>query len=325
MKKALVVGIDNYPDNELSGAIRDAIAFGNTLEINGDGSPNIDVRLLTDVSTKAELKGHVIDLFSGKCETALFYFAGHGIFDGSGGGVIVTPDCTINDEGISMDEILNIANSSKAQNRVIILDCCHAGSFGTPRLGGGQNAHLGEGVSILAASKEDEVSLEDEIKGHGVFTSLLLDAMQGGAADLRGHITPGSVYSYIDQALGPWDQRPVFKTNITRFTSLRKISPQVSSEVLRKLNYYFTSAEDHFDLDPSFEFTNNPATEHDFVEPYADERNVPKFKDLQKLASVGLIVPVDEQHMYFAAMNSKSCKLTALGYHYWRLVRDKRI
>jgi len=46
---------------------------------------------------------------------------------------------------------------------------------------------------------------------------------------------------------------------------------------------------------------------------------------LQKLQSVGLIVPVDEQHMYYAAINSKACKLTALGYHYWRLVKDKRI
>lgn len=48
-------------------------------------------------------------------------------------------------------------------------------------------------------------------------------------------------------------------------------------------------------------------------------------KDLQKLVSVGLVKPVDEDHMYYAAMNSKSCKLTALGAHYWRLVKDQRI
>lgn len=323
MRKALVVGINNYPNAELYGCINDAAAFGNTLETNGDGSPNFDVRLITDVQTKGELKGHIKELFAGVCETALFYFSGHGFFDETGGGIIVTPDFTANDEGISMDYILHITNNSKAQNRVIILDCCHSGSFGNPKNNGGNNAQIGEGVSILTASKADEASVE--INGHGVFTNLLLDAIQGGASDLRGHITPGSIYSYIDQALGPWDQRPVFKTNITRFTSLRTVSPQVSPSILRKLNQYFTSPEEHYKLDPSYEFTNDPAIEHDFVEPYANEKNVSVFKDLQKLASVGLVVPVDEQHMYFAAMNSKSCRLTALGYHYWRLVKDKRI
>ena len=152
-----------------------------------------------------------------------------------------------------------------------------------------------------------------------------MDALQGGAADLRGHITPGSVYSYIDQALGPWDQRPVFKTNITRFTSIREIKAQVPAETLRKLTEYFDSAESKYQLDPSFEFTNDPSIEHKYTEPYASEDNIQIFKDLQKFAGVGLVVPVDEQHMYFAAMNSKSCRLTALGYHYWRLVKEKRI
>ena len=34
------------------------------------------------------------------------------------------------------------------------------------------------------------------------------------------------------------------------------------------------------------------------------------FKDLQKMEGVGLVVPVDEEHMYYAAMNSTACKLT---------------
>jgi len=29
--------------------------------------------------------------------------------------------------------------------------------------------------------------------------------------------------------------------------------------------------------------------------------------------------------MYFAAMNSKSCRLTAMGYQYWRLVNEKKV
>ena len=322
MRKALIVGINNYPKAPLCGCVNDASAFSAIIETNGDGSPNFDVRLVTDVPTKSELKGLIIELFSGDCETALLYFSGHGLLDDIGG-YIVTPDYKPNDEGVSMDEILNIANDSKAQNRVIILYCCHSGALGSPKNLGGKSAHIGEGVSILTASRDSESAIE--INGHGVFTNLLLDALQGGAADLRGHITPGSVYAYIDQALGPWDQRPVFKTNITRFTSLRTVTPQVPIDILRKLVDYFPTPQDEFALDPSFEDTNAPVVEHKIVEPHAKAENVAVFKHLQKFQGVGLVVPVNEQYMYFAAMNSKSCKLTALGYHYWRLVKEKRI
>lgn len=321
MRKALVIGINDYPTAPLKGCINDASAFGSIIETNGDGSPNFDVKLETDVPTKSDLNGYIRELFNGYCDTALLYFSGHGFLSDIGG-YIVTPDYKTNDVGVSMDEILALANKSKAKNRVIILDCCHSGAFGTPNITG-SNSLIAEGVSILTASKDDESAME--FGGHGIFTNLLLDALQGGASDLRGHITPGSIYAYIDQALGPWDQRPVFKTNISRFTSLRTTIPQVPVEIIRKLINYFPTATQQFNLDPSFEFTNDKTIEHNVIKPYAKKENVDIFKDLQKLQSVGLIVPVDEQHMYFAAMNSKSCKLTALGYHYWRLVKDKRI
>ena len=69
--------------------------------------------------------------------------------------------------------------------------------------------------------------------------------------------------------------------------------------------------------------TNKETVEHNVIEPHAKDENVLVFKDLQKLQSVGLVVPVDSEYMYFAAMESKACRLTALGNHYWRLVKDK--
>ena len=78
MRKALVVGINNYPSSPLRGCINDASAFGGIVGTNGDGSPNFDVKLETDVPTKAELKGLIVELFSGVCDTALLYFSGHG-------------------------------------------------------------------------------------------------------------------------------------------------------------------------------------------------------------------------------------------------------
>lgn len=312
MKKALIVGINNYTISPLAGCVNDASSLASVIERHGDGSPNFDIKLETNVPTKSKLKSLIVELFDGDNETALFYFSGHGLIN-SIGGYIVTPDYQKYDEGVSMDEILTIVNSSKIKDKIIILDCCHSGAFGSPKITGNVS-QLIEGITILTASRKAEAAIE--VNGHGIFTNLLLDALQGGAADLRGHITPGSVYAFVDQALGPWDQRPVFKTNVTRFTSLRTIPPQVPITTLRKITEYFPVPQEKYNLDPSYEDTNVGI---------AKPENVLIFKDLQKYQSVGLVVPVNADFMYFAAMNSTSCKLTALGFHYWRLVKEKRI
>jgi hypothetical protein len=164
-----------------------------------------------------------------------------------------------------------------------------------------------------------------EIAGHGVFTSLFLAALSGGAADITGHVTPGGIYAYIDKALGPWEQRPVFKTNVTRFSPLRKVIPQISGAIIRRIINYFDKPDTEIILDPSFEPTNSPIVDHEVIEPYADKDHVKVFSDLQKLEGVGIVVPCEEEHMYFAAMKSKSCKLTPVGQHYWRLVKENII
>lgn len=322
MRKALVVGLNNYPKAPLYGCENDALAVSELLSSNGDGSPNFAVRVCTDISSKSQLKKSIIELFSGDSETALFYYSGHGAQENENS-YIVTPDYSDHDLGLSMTEVLEIANKSRSKNKIIILDCCFSGAFGNPSILGGRESLLGEGVTILTASKKDEVSVE--VCGHGVFTTLLLEALKGGAADITGKITPGGVYSYIDKALGPWDQRPVFKTNISQFLCLRKVTPKVPLEVIREIVNYFKTPEEEFSLNPSFEFTNNPTIVHETIEPYAIPEKVSIFKDLQKYVSAGLVEPVDEEHMYFAAMRSKNCKLTALGWHYWKLVKDKRI
>lgn len=321
MRKALAIGINNYPTAPLSGCINDAKEISKYLEKHENNKPNFDTRLELDVSTKSILKSMIVELFKGDNDTALLYFSGHGFLN-EFGGYIVTPDYAKYDEGISMDEILILANQSSSTDKIIILDCCHSGAFGSPRITGGAT-HIKDGVTILTASRDDESSIE--IGEHGVFTNLLIEALKGGAADIRGYISPGSIYAYIDKALGSWDQRPIFKTNVSRFTSLREVNPQVPIEVIRKIIEYFPNHQDEFSLNPSFEFTNSPDIEHQVIKPYAKPENVSIFKDLQRLEGVGLIVPTGEEHMYFAAMNFKSCQLTSLGKHYWRLVKNNRI
>jgi len=321
MKKALVVGLTKYPDCPLSFCDNDAISIKELLDSNGNGDPNFDTRIYTDVITKSELLAAIEQLFSGDGDVALLYFSGHGT--GFNGGYLVTTDYKGYDYGVSMADVLKLANNSRIKNRIIILDCCFAGKFGES-VSASTEAVLGEGVTIMAASQKDEVSKESVDLGHGVFTSLLIQGLKGGAADISGKITPAGLYSYVDQSLGAWEQRPVFKTNISAFLPLREIQPRVSKETLRKLSHYFKNATDLLKLDPSYEFTNTPTIKHELKEPYATDEHVAVFKDLQKYANVGLVEPVDADYMYFAAMENKGCRLTALGLHYWKLSKDRR-
>lgn len=315
MRRALIVGIDDYDGSPLSGCVNDASAVSTVLEAHGTGSPNFQIRLMTspsNVVTRSTLRDAIEKLFATDCDIALLYFSGHG-FARSADGYIVTKDAAKYDEGISMTEILKVANASPVKNKVIILDCCYSGNMGTPNVAESGVAQLSEGLTVLTASRGSEVAVEQG--SGGVFTDLVVAALQGGAADLRGHITPGSIYAYVDQALGAWDQRPIFKTNVTQFTSLREVQPPVPLETLRKLVVYFAGPQHEYALDPTYEDT----------EAGHKADNVKIFKDLQKMEGVGLVVPVGEEHMYYAAMNSKACRLTALGAQYWRLANEKKL
>lgn len=321
MKKGLIVGLNKYPSCELQWCDNDAIAMNNLIESNGDGSPNFDVKLITDACDKDCLQSNIQALFNDETDVALLYFSGHGA--DQDGGYLVTTDFTSSCYGVRMTDVLEWANASKCRNKVIILDCCFSGQMGESLLVNNSSV-LGEGVTIMAASRPWQSSMEDSDIQHGVFTDLLIQGLKGGAADISGNITPASLYSFVDQSLGAWQQRPVFKTNISQFLPIRTINAKVPKATLRKISKYFVNSSDEYKLDPSYEFTNDPSVEHNVVEPYADPDKVAIFKELQLFESVGLIEPVGTDHMYFAAMESKACKLTALGLHYWKLSKDRR-
>jgi len=317
MRKALIVGIDHYENvSPLFGCVNDAYSIKSVLERNSDGTINFSTKLEVATNSSSaikrkDLKELTRELFKDDSDVAIFYFSGHGYVENTGG-YLITSECSDGDDGFPLTELLQIANESKARNKIIILDCCHAGFMGKD-VGNTNTSTMSEGMTILTASSETQYALEEN--GSGVFTSLLVDALNGSASNLVGDITPGSVYAHIDQSLGPWEQRPIFKTNVRSFTSLRKVQAPISLSHLKELIVFFPKKEDVYDLDPTYEPEYKGCI----------EENTDKFSVLQKFNRVNLVIPVDEEHMYFAAMNSKGCKLTILGEHYWNLVTRERI
>lgn len=329
MKKALVIGIDAYQLHPLGGSVNDAVAMASTIERNGDGSPNFSVRLLTSNQTPvttAVLTEAITELFTGDAETVLFFFAGHGIIEpNSNAGYLVTQNGSKGAWGISLSELLAQANKAypRIKSTVIILDSCHSGFAGeVAGLGNDQLGLIGTGVTILTASHRE--SRAEEENGHGLFAGLLLDGLNGSASDVLGNITPASLYSHVDQTLGPWEQRPIYKANVQTFITLRQVGPKVPLEVLRKLPVYFPDPTSVFALDPSFE-PDRQNVPDEFKHLPVNAMNTSIFKELQACNRYGLVMPVGGEHMYYAAMNSTGCKLTAVGAHYRKLAEMKRI
>jgi hypothetical protein len=307
----------------LFGCVDDAHAVKAVLERHDGGSINFDCKLLTgtgptDLVQRSELKDSIEELFKNDADVALFYFAGHGHIEPSGG-YILASDAIRGDEGVSLSEILTFANTSPAKNKIIILDSCHSGIAGTSPVDN-QTAALSEGLTVLTASTKDQYATEKD--GRGVFTTLLVDALNGSAANLTGDVTPGSIYAHIDQSLGAWEQRPVFKTNVKQFVSLRTVSPPITTNDLRKIIDFFLDAGFEYPLDPTYE-PEMKGRDKGMPDPIEEHTKI--FSILQQYNRLNLLVPVGVKHMWNAAMESKSCRLTALGEHYRRLVEKDRI
>lgn len=315
MKRALIIGIDEYPNCPLHGCVNDAQKIKEVLSRHYDSTLNFQCEILTAPSsniTRPILRQKISELFRHQADVAFLHFSGHGTIN-SLGGYLVTPDYCEFDVGIPMTEVLAMANESPVGEIVITLDCCHSGTFGTTPEISNDKIILSEGISVIIATRSGQEALEEG--GGGVFTSLLVEALEGGAAGLLGEVSVASIYAYIDNAMGAWDQRPLFKSNVSRFTRLRVAAPKIDITLLSKITKYFPLPAEPLTLSPEYE-------------PEAEPHNKEKeevFRELLKLKNVGLVEPLGEEHMYHAAIKSKSCSLTSLGKYYWRLVNENKI
>ena len=312
-RKALLVGINDYPGHKLKYCVKDTQELHKLLSTHYDGAPNFSCEVLTSSAlrpvTKSILASSLKQLLLNNSELVLFYFSGHGYSDEMGT-YLVAQDAAQDDPGISLCSIINLINKSEAKQKIIILDCCFSGNIGNVN---DKLAFLKKGTCILASSSELQTSKE-QYEG-GVFTALVLDALEGGTADALGNVTLGSINSHVNMLLGPWDQQPLSKTYLSNNVIIRKTEPKVAHTLLRRLPKLFKPPEYTHALSPEYEpsiLPNNPDKEQ-------------LFGQLQLLARAGLVRPLREKHMYYAAVKSDSCVLTRMGQFYWKLASKGNI
>lgn len=327
MRRALLVGIDDYSSvGSLSGCVADATALTEMLSQHHDGRPNWRAEVMTGAPgeppvTRDSLRGALAALFSNARDTdLLFYFSGHGAKT-PWGAELVTQDATDNAWGVSMNDLVTLANESPARSITIMLDCCFSGEIGnSPGMqsaGVSESFQLGratlrENVTLLAASRPTELSYEND--GHGLFTRVVLDGLDGGATDHRGNVTALSLYGYVSAAFDAWEQRPVLKTYLTSPVVLRVGPPWLEEELLRELPRHFPTEDHRLQLTPAHEGEGRPLP---VGSPGTFEQQ--QFDYLGRLRNANLVTTEGRRDHYWVAMESGYVTLTSLGRYFWRL------
>jgi hypothetical protein len=225
MRKAIVVGINDYPDAPLQFCVNDATDMAALLQTN---EYQFDVTCILDrQATTKTIRETLQAGFSTAPEVLLFYFAGHGTSTDLGG-FLDTVDADTPEDGLPLDYLRKLATVRLASGGSLIyaLDCCHAGILSARQIRSTATAlrsddlrrelvGMGSGRVVLAACREHELANETRQYEHGVFTHHLLEGLYGYAADGSGDVTVMSLYEYVSRRFKTdAAQKPVFSGDL---------------------------------------------------------------------------------------------------------------
>jgi uncharacterized caspase-like protein len=244
---AVVIGIDHYDDKTirpLQYAVEDAQLVAGVMT-EKCGYPVGNVLVMTDkptdanrLPTGANLRSRIPEWLK-KAEsgdTVIVFYAGHGFLDDRGQGVLAARDCErehLGLTGVRTDDIRNLLHHCKASQKLLVLDCCHAGGAQGPGPPPPQGAHslsrprrpiallsllVGEppgepprppdfplrpvfdkarGLITLASCGRSQWSREWDAERHGLFTFFLVQGLAGAAdTDRNGIVDSDELFRY---------------------------------------------------------------------------------------------------------------------------------
>jgi len=302
-RKALLIGIDEYDHyKKLKGCKNDVVRMTEVLQKHENGNPNFTVLPEINICND-DIRNKVEELLARDATTVLLYFAGHGQIT-QNGGFICGKDTSKFDPGVSMDWLSDQINQSEIPEVVVILDCCYAGSFSSKKTKKGVFTRLRKGVTILAATSENDTA--GEFARKGTFTSILYDGLKGAAMDVLGHVTTTSLYTNAEFILSAWEQRPIFKSFVKQLTPLRFCLPREKKDILRKI-----LVAPFFPLPKSIIQLN----ERMLIGETIGEFGPDEIYALAAFEKAGLITCSDNLPLMIAMKQNGTCKLSPYGIH----------
>ncbi len=222
-REALVVGINCYKKvkefDSLKIPSEDAAEIAKILAEEGDFSVRQLPEAVKDGSirvgqqggvTQKELIDALKQLFIPKGknipDTALFYFAGHGIFSEEGlvpEGYLVTSDANPAEGkwGLSLKQLRELLEGSEVRQQLIWLDCCHSGALLNFNQADPKDAGKARDRCFIAASREFEPAYEQLQGNHGVLTGALLQGLNARECPTGKWLTNLSLVHSIHQVM----------------------------------------------------------------------------------------------------------------------------
>jgi uncharacterized caspase-like protein len=146
-------------------------------------------------------------------DVLLFYYAGHGsmvenkFFFIPTESVSLYQEDKLNQESIYAGLIQEKLKNIPALKQIVILDACQSGASAEilAQRGASEEKALaqlsrGSGVHVLAAAGSEQYAAEVSELGHGVFTYIILDALQGSADGVPkdGNVTIYELKAYLN-------------------------------------------------------------------------------------------------------------------------------
>ncbi len=232
--RALIVGIADYRSvPSLPRAVRHDVADIVTL-LSDPAIGGLDRDAITLLADDAATLGGIREAFRDAISavpadgTFLFYFSGHGeraVVGGKERSWLLPHDAELANlaaSALSSDEITGFLNAIEADRQVLIIDACHAGGIGSMKSAaespngfgksGADELARGAGRVLLTSSRHDELSAILIGDRNSVFTTALLEALNGATHD-RGDGMVGvmDVFQYVSSEVPKRvdDQHPV--------------------------------------------------------------------------------------------------------------------
>ena len=232
-KYALVVGINEY-ENKAQGISSLRYAVGDARSVyqalvdprRGGFRPE-NVTLLTDDSPEKPTNiaiGKALNRLvtsTREGDLVLVFFSGHG-YEEQGRAYLLPANAdleALDQSAIERDAFVRQIDRLAAKKVIVVLDACHSGGVNRGGKGAGKDAALSakyyenftgsQGRAFIASSGGGELSWEDEDKGHGVFTSALVDALSGKAdrQPRDGVISLNELRGYVETEVSDWAGR----------------------------------------------------------------------------------------------------------------------
>ena len=243
-KWTVVIGVNKYLDPaipSLKFCVADARCMAETL-VKHSGYSEERVLVIADDQREDHLQPLGFNLREqinlwlrnpGRGDTLLVFFSGHGFLDNEGQGFLAPKDCKREKLGLTgfrTDDLRDMLVQCDATQKVLILDCCHAGGGKGTDSGGASSAELGaafeqaRGLITLASCQQEEQSQEWEENRQGLFTYFVTKGLEGAANyDGNGVVDSDELYRYTA------DNVPVIAQRVlnTRQTPVRFIPSDV--------------------------------------------------------------------------------------------------